>query len=37
VRADSQQELHQHINSILSFIEVEDDNGRSLLLDYPRI
>ena len=37
VRADSQQELHQHINSILSLIEVEDDNGRSLLLDYPRI
>ena len=35
VRADSQQELHQHINSILSFIEVEDDNGRSLLINFP--
>jgi biotin carboxylase len=37
VRADSQQELQQHISSILSLIEVEDDNGRSLLIDYPHI
>ena len=35
VRADSQQELQQHISSILSFIEVEDDNGRSLLINFP--
>lgn len=35
VRANSQQELHQHINTILSILEVEDDNGRSLLIDYP--
>jgi hypothetical protein len=37
VRANSQQELHQHINTILSILEVEDENGHSLLLDYPRI
>ena len=36
VRADSQTELHQHINTILSFIRVKDDNGCSLLLDCPR-
>jgi hypothetical protein len=35
VRADSQQELQQHISSILSLIEVEDDNGRSLLINFP--
>ena len=37
VRADSQIELHQHINSILSLIEVGDDNGHSLLINYPNI
>ena len=37
VRANSQIELHQHINSILSLIEVGDDNGRSLLINYPNI
>lgn len=37
VRANSQQELHQHINSILCLIEVEDDNGCSLLINYPHI
>jgi hypothetical protein len=37
VRANSQQELYQHINTILSILEVEDENGHSLLLDYPRI
>jgi len=35
VRAVSQQELQQHISSILSLIEVEDDNGRSLLINFP--
>jgi biotin carboxylase len=37
VRADSQQELQQHTSSILSLIEVEDDNGHSLLINYPNI
>ena len=37
VRADSQQELQQHIHTILGLIEVEDDNGQSLLLDYPHL
>ena len=36
VRADSQQELQQHIHTILGLIEAEDDNGQPLLLDYPR-
>ena len=35
VRANSQQELQQHIHTILGLIEVEGDNGQSLLLDYP--
>jgi hypothetical protein len=29
--------LQHHINTILSILEVEDENGHSLLLDYPRI
>lgn len=37
VRATSQEELLQHINTILRLIEVEDDNGCSLLIDNPRI
>lgn len=37
VQAHSQQELQQHIHTILGLIEVEDVNGQSLLLDYPRI
>lgn len=37
VRANSQQELQANINSILCLIEVEDDNGCSLLINYPHI
>lgn len=37
VRANSQQELQQYINTILSLIEVEGDNGQSLLRNYPQI
>lgn len=35
VKADNNVELKQHINSILNILEVEDENGHSLLLDYP--
>jgi hypothetical protein len=37
IEANDKQELQQHINTILSILEVEDENGHSLLLDYPRI
>ena len=36
IEANDKQELQQHINTILSILEVEDENGHSLLLDYPR-
>ena len=36
VKADNNVELKQHINSILNILEVEDENGQSLLLNYPR-
>ena len=37
VKADNDMELKHYINTILSILEVEDENGHSLLLDYPRI
>lgn len=36
VQANDEQELQQHIKTILSLIEVEDDDGQSLLLDFPK-
>ena len=36
VKAESNVKLKQHIITILNILEVEDENGHSLLLDYPR-
>lgn len=35
VKADNNAEFKQHINTILCMLEVEDENGLSLLLGYP--
>jgi biotin carboxylase len=35
VKADNKDELRRNIDTILGLLEVEDENGQSLLLDYP--
>ena len=35
VEANDKQEIEKHIYTILNILEVEDENGHSLLLDYP--
>ena len=36
IKAENRIELQQYIESILALLEVEDENGQSLLLDYPK-